>query len=896
MASPVWQPQEEGLIGICALLQEHRAPSADQTRVFQQLQQFSQLPDFNNYLTFILCRAEGQAVEVRQVAGLLLKNSLKVHYTSLAPAYQDYIKSELVLCIGAPDRHIRATVGTVISVVVQQGLVKGWPQLLGALLQCLESNDYNHTEGALDALSKICEDSPKELDADVPGITERPINVFLPRLLKMFSSPHVTFRRLALNSVNQFIVLMPTALFVNMDKFLQELFNLANNSAPEVRKLVCAALVQLLEVQSSFLQPHLRNIIEYMLQANQDEDAEVALEACEFWSTYCEVHLSPDLIRDYLPRLIGVLLSNMAYADDDEALLDAEDDQSIPDRDQDIRPRFKQSRLHGSVGDDEEDEDDDDIVNAWNLRKCSAAGLDILSSIFGDEMLPMLMPLLQSKLESKGDSVWKEREAAVLALGAVAEGCINGLLPHLRQIVTFLLPLLEDAFPLVRSITCWTLSRYSKWIVQAAENAEGHLQFDSVLKGLLQRILDNNKRVQEAACSAFATLEEEAAEELSPRLDLILQHLMYAFSKYQRRNLRILYDAIGTLADAVGSDLNEAKHLGILMPPLIEKWQQLRDSDRDLFPLLECFTSIAQALGPGFAQYAEPVFVRCINLIQAQEVAKADPGRAGINYDKEFIVCSLDLLSGLAEGLGSSIESLVVSKPVSRSNLRELLLQCCNDEAPDVRQSALALLGDLAKACAVHLQPRLSDFLTLAVKQLQGSEVKENVSVANNACWAIGEIAVKVGQEIAPIVMNVITCLVPILSSTEGLNKSLLENSAITLGRLGWVCPEQVAPHLEHFMQPWCRALRQIRDDIEKEDAFRGLCAMVKLNPTGAVGSFTAMCEAIGSWHEIHSAELRNEVCQVLYGYKQMLGSSWDPYFKALDSGLQERLSKKYGV
>ena len=28
-------------------------------------------------------------------------------------------------------------------------------------------------------------------------------------------------------------------------------------------------------------------------------------------------------------------------------------------------------------------------------------------------------------------------------------------------------------------------------------------------------------------------------------------------------------------------------------------------------------------------------------------------------YDKEFIVCSLDLLSGLAEGLGSSIESLV---------------------------------------------------------------------------------------------------------------------------------------------------------------------------------------------------------------------------------------------
>jgi hypothetical protein len=29
-----------------------------------------------------------------------------------------------------------------------------------------------------------------------------------------------------------------------------------------------------------------------------------------------------------------------------------------------------------------------------------------------------------------------------------------------------------------------------------------------------------------------------------------------------------------------------------------------------------------QALGPGFTQYAEPVFVRCISLIHTHEVAK----------------------------------------------------------------------------------------------------------------------------------------------------------------------------------------------------------------------------------------------------------------------------------
>jgi transportin-1 len=79
-------------------------------------------------------------------------------------------------------------------------------------------------------------------------------------------------------------------------------------------------------------------------------------------------------------------------------------------------------------------QEEDDIINSWNLRKCSAAGLDILSTVFGDEILPILMPLVQVRLSTTTDAAWKEREAAVLALGAVAEGCISGLLPHLSQV------------------------------------------------------------------------------------------------------------------------------------------------------------------------------------------------------------------------------------------------------------------------------------------------------------------------------------------------------------------------------------------------------------------------------------------------------------------------------
>lgn len=41
--------------------------------------------------------------------------------------------------------------------------------------------------------------------------------------------------------------------------------------------------------------------------------------------------------------------------------------------------------------------------------------------------------------------------------------------------------------------------------------------------------------------------------------------------------------------------------------------------------------------------------------------------------------------------------SFCIFVQVSQSPLRELLLQCCMDDAYDVRQSAFALLGDLAR-------------------------------------------------------------------------------------------------------------------------------------------------------------------------------------------------------
>ena len=118
------------------------------------------------------------------------------------------------------------------------------------------------------------------------------------------------------------------------------------------------------------------------------------------------------------------------------------------------------------------------------------------------------------------------------------------------------------------------------------------------MQGLLRHVLDHNKHVQEAACSALATLEEQSIpEQLVPRLKVILETLAKACATYGRKNLRILYDAISTLAELVGEHLADPNLLRVYMPPLVAKWQSLGDADRDLLPLLECFTAITSAIG-----------------------------------------------------------------------------------------------------------------------------------------------------------------------------------------------------------------------------------------------------------------------------------------------------------
>jgi transportin-1 len=59
--------------------------------------------------------------------------------------------------------------------------------------------------------------------------------MLVPRLLVLFQHPTAELRRLAVGCMNNLMTTMPAALYDNLDRYLNELFTLRNDSSVAVR-------------------------------------------------------------------------------------------------------------------------------------------------------------------------------------------------------------------------------------------------------------------------------------------------------------------------------------------------------------------------------------------------------------------------------------------------------------------------------------------------------------------------------------------------------------------------------------------------------------------------------------------------------------------------------------
>lgn len=969
-----WNPDPSILLTITQLLSHSTTThTAVHERLFAEMRSHAQNRYFPNYLVYILTNGSAVAqimnidvtsdhsITVRQAAGLMLKSSLCVLGQNIHPQVILHLQASLVDAMGDNAKILREVVASCISTLVMYNQATfAYSGIVTSLTIALDSQNPSLLDGALVTISRLAEDVPSLFIQDPSKSLDR----LLPKIIHLCCHQSHQLQVRSLNILNHLIMVMPPSLQENVDTLCKTLFSIAEESVPEVRKHVCTAICLVFNAAPLALAPYINSVIEYMLQSSSHPDEQVAKEATEFWALFSNSEQAANALLPFLPRLVPMLLTNMVYSADEMATLDASasPDDMIPDKPEDIRPRFVAPRLiqnfsgrngptsdsaddggedqmnspmltslpppngYGNHSDcrmpftgldlgesvhqrtngyhkkpdcddltdsDDEDEDYDpgsDEVE-WNLRRCSASTLDALACVFGDKLLDVLLPCLQEKLTNSAR--WEQRESAVLALGAIAEGCRSGMDMHLRTLFPFLLVCASDEHYMVRCIGTWTMSRYSRWIIEQREDST----LQQLLGVLLELMLDRNKVVQKASCSALASLVEEAGMAISTYISPILEAVTVASEKYQQSNLIMLFDIICALADSVESKIANAEHRNLIMHFLLSQWKNTADDDVKLFPLLECLGVMFRAIGKHSSHYADAMFTRCVDVMAV--VYSNERKMQKNDSSVELLISSLDLMWCLAEALGPNVEPYVAKSGDGAKPMLPFLFLALKDERQEVRQSAFALLGELARARAPSLLPAFPDFIRYTIAAIDPGFM----SVSNNATWALGELVMMAGTlpRNVPIDRDTIQrillehaadALIRIVNMPQ-LSKSLRENSAITLGRLGLVTPEPMAAKLESFAQAVLVLLRNIRDDVDKEQAFHGINSMIRLRPTEILECFVYYVDAIASWFKC-TRELEIEFASILGSYKVTFGDVWVKLYNDMPTYLQKVLSERF--
>ncbi|KAI9932202.1 hypothetical protein ASPWEDRAFT_479428 [Aspergillus wentii DTO 134E9] len=934
-----WQPQDDQLrLLACCLRDSLNAYNRNaQKQAEQMLVQATSSPDYVNYITYLFCTPRTpQAVGmdehtynmVRFAAGMNLKTKIRVAYPTIAPASLAYIRSATLIGLRDSNFQVRSSAGSIITEFVSQAGLLAWPEVLHELLT-LVGNASGDTplvaqEAAMSALAKVCEDNRKILDRDYQG--QRPLDVIIPKLMEFTSSQSPKVRSMALGTIHVFLPHRPQALIASLDLFLSQLFQLSNDTSTDVRRTVCQSFAQLVDFAPENLIPHMEGLVNYIIvQQQNQEDPELALDAAEFWLVAGEQQKLQQPLAPHMSKIVPVLLQSMVYDEDDAIRLTGDnDDADVEDRAEDLKPQFAKSKsdkietkpnaqANGNAPPEEDDEDDlsdgeiedsefgDDPEDEWTLRKCSAAALDVFSNVYHQPIFEVILPYLKETLRH---DQWPHREAAVLTLGAVADGCMDAVTPHLYELVPYLISLLNDAQPVVRQITCWCLGRYSEWASHLVDPSERVRYFEPMMEGILRRMLDGNKKVQEAAASAFASLEEKSDASLVPYCEPILRQFVQCFDKYKDRNMYILYDCIQTLAECVMGELAEPHLVDILMPALIDRYNKVSDQSRELFPLLECLGYIAAAYGDAFAPFAPPLFQRCIKIIyeNLQEYMASVNNQAIDEPDKDFLVTSLDLLSAIIQAIDPQKSGELVGN--SQPRFFDLLCFCMEDPNYEVRQSSYALLGDCAINIFPQLEPFIPNIMPTLIKQLDLDLIRDDerhtgFSVLNNACWSCGEIAVNEKASLSPYADKLYRGLSAIITNEEVID-SVNENAAMALGRLGICCSDQLAPHLGEYATSFLKSMNKIDFTREKASAFLGFNQVVMKNPQAMESTLADYFQSIAAFpskslSQDDYRDIQSSFQQVLQGYKNMI-PNFDSFLSQLPPPVTQKLRSVYQV
>ena len=138
------------------------------------------------------------------------------------------------------------------------------------------------------------------------------------------------------------------------------------------------------------------------------------------------------------------------------------------------------------------------------------------------------------------------------------------------------------------------------------------------------------------------------------------------------------YDAIIMMIETLGQDgIRNENHITSIVRPMVSKLQTVKNDNRMILPLLECFTSLCKEFGLSapMQSLARPLYHRALKIVEFGLLAGTAAAEKGEDdfLESEHIYVALDLVSGLADGIENNMQVIV-----QNTNLLDLLGHCAN--------------------------------------------------------------------------------------------------------------------------------------------------------------------------------------------------------------------------
>ncbi|CAM9783964.1 unnamed protein product [Ascophyllum nodosum] len=573
-----------------------------------------------------------QHEQARQLAAMLLKKKIMLHWKTFNEQEKESVKSMLLQAVGTdPSRLVRVAVASLISKLAKSLFAaEGWPELLDLVGQCAQQvQSEDHRELAFVILFELTETVGDVLTAHFDVLQ----GLFLQALKdprqgedKKSACPHAKVQVSALKACSALLA------YLSMDDSGMKFRSLVQPCLQVAKgcllrgddttvSVTLEVFADLCSSPLSLVNAHADELVDFLLHILGDANAEMNLKDSSALVLTQLAEAKPKVLAKTgkVPIILRVLMNLIAEYKGSAA-----------------NALFNYQAL-------DEDEDDDEEDDGPNSQSIAQACLDALAlHLPTKHTFGPLMDLCNSFLGNPEPHV---RKAAVAALGVMSEGCAEPIKARLAEILPKILELALDHSPHVRECSCFCLGQF-------AEHCQPEIldHSEEVLPIVFRLLDDATDNVKGVSCYVLEMFTENLEPEtVMPFLKPLMTRLVEMLHTPKRGVKEMSVAAIAATAVSAGENFlpymaATCSMLGPFMTLQDDKMLNLRGR------ALECMGHVAIAVGKeNFMPYVEP----CI--AQAEQGLQFDSTELH-EYSYTFFA---NLAKVLEEDMGAHVERLV---------------------------------------------------------------------------------------------------------------------------------------------------------------------------------------------------------------------------------------------